>query len=632
MTWPIPVDNVTFWDQALAMINKGFFGPVFNVKNYGAVGTYGNTTDSTAAFVNCHADAQAARGVTFIPPGHYRYSAKIFDVTQRCGILGAGGRLTFLQPLPGYTDYAITFTDCWRNGTESAVLGSQTLDIVNSKAGCFAGGFAIFGDRTVGNNQRGIATIGINDFLYLNDISLCFLDGKAFSLGNIDNVASGQVGTCRESRFTNIIVSHCGNLSEPAVDICGGTGVAASDGVNDLYWQNVNLSNNRGVHLRIAAAKASASTRGILFENLIVNGDGPEAPSPTPADLVVVEGAASCELRNYMISGSATVSSVAYAAVRIKSNASGTPDRVELTGDIVSVLGDGYVIDALVSGRIGGTSGVASNKVELRVGAGAITSKLQYDVISQASVLGRQAMIVYADEAGAFKVSGAFRGDNVLTAVAGDTAPDVKNVGTLTFQNPSPTMVTNFRFGGQGQVLRVEAGTSDTGPTTLQFGANLITRGGVDRRLQNREVTFFIHDGSVQWSELAGPPLVVDGWLQDNVAANQNNVELTRAVGRWRAVRAGSVVGLVVTSTLARTNGTLTVKIFKNTGLAGAAGAQLSSMTAVLDATNTSKAASYQRTTLAAFALGDEIYATVTTDAPWAPTTAGIRVAMEILT
>ena len=120
-----------------------------------------------------------------------------------------------------------------------------------------------------------------------------------------------------------------------------------------------------------------------------------------------------------------------------------------------------------------------------------------------------------------------------------------------------------------------------------------------------------------------------DGWTQDNVAASQTNVELTRATGRFRAARSGSVTGVIATLTEARTAGTLTVTVFKNTGLAGAAGATIG-LSAVINATNTSRKATVQDKDTDTFAAGDEIYAVVTTDSGWLPTTSDLRVAIEI--
>lgn len=122
----------------------------------------------------------------------------------------------------------------------------------------------------------------------------------------------------------------------------------------------------------------------------------------------------------------------------------------------------------------------------------------------------------------------------------------------------------------------------------------------------------------------------IDGWYQDNVAAGQTNVELTRAAGRFRAARAGSVTGVVVTATAPREAGVLTIKVYKNTGLAGAAGAQLGTLTAVLDGTNTSRKATTQAKDTDVFAAGDELWVTLTT-AFWLPVVGqGVRVALEV--
>jgi len=119
------------------------------------------------------------------------------------------------------------------------------------------------------------------------------------------------------------------------------------------------------------------------------------------------------------------------------------------------------------------------------------------------------------------------------------------------------------------------------------------------------------------------------GWYQDNVPAAQAATEATHAAGRWMALRAGSITGIVVVSTEARTAGTLTAEVYKNTGLAGAAGSG-TGLTAVLNGSNTSRKATTQGWGLDTFAAGDELYITITTDGSWAPTTADVRCALEV--
>ena len=130
-------------------------------------------------------------------------------------------------------------------------------------------------------------------------------------------------------------------------------------------------------------------------------------------------------------------------------------------------------------------------------------------------------------------------------------------------------------------------------------------------------------------SDTGGFRQTIDGWNLDNVAASQTNFELTRAVGRFRAVRAGSLTGVVVTSTEPRSTGTLTVTAFLNSGTTGAAGST-TGLAVSLDGSEPSKRAATRAEGVTTFAPGDELYLVVTTTSDWAPTTADIRCALEI--
>jgi hypothetical protein len=71
------------------------------------------------------------------------------------------------------------------------------------------------------------------------------------------------------------------------------------------------------------------------------------------------------------------------------------------------------------------------------------------------------------------------------------------------------------------------------------------------------------------------------------------------------------------------------VEVFKNTGLAGAAGSSIG-LTAVLDGTNTSRKATTQAKDVDTVAAGDELYVVITTTSGWLPVTSDIRVSIEI--
>jgi len=239
----------------------------------------------------------------------------------------------------------------------------------------------------------------------------------------------------------------------------------------------------------------------------------------------------------------------------------------------------------------------------------------------------------------------------------GDATPSVAAGSVFQCTNTSPTNITAFDDGYDGQVIIVRL-NNRTGIThnnsfiRLQNNISIVADAVTPPVDANAHIALYRAGGIwFEWFRSKSPIVdnsatspklndafivggfrqTVDGWTQDNVAANQTNVELTRAVGRWRAPRAGSVTGVIVTATEARTAGTLTATVFKNTGLAGAAGATIG-LTAVLDGTNTSRKATTQLKDTDAFAAGDELYAVVTTDAGWLPTTSDIRIAIEVET
>lgn len=120
----------------------------------------------------------------------------------------------------------------------------------------------------------------------------------------------------------------------------------------------------------------------------------------------------------------------------------------------------------------------------------------------------------------------------------------------------------------------------------------------------------------------------VDGWFQDNVAASQTDVQLTRfAAGTkpnvWIAPRVGSVVAFWVKSNEARTAGTLTIELFKN-------GTQLGTEAITLNATQTIFNVNYVKAGVLPFKAADELDLRITTTGSWTPTTADIRAGMDI--
>jgi hypothetical protein len=128
---------------------------------------------------------------------------------------------------------------------------------------------------------------------------------------------------------------------------------------------------------------------------------------------------------------------------------------------------------------------------------------------------------------------------------------------------------------------------------------------------------------------------VIDGFALDNIAGTVGDTEVQRnglaaGAGRFRPARPGSVVGTIISATEARTAGTLTLKTFKNTGLAGAAGAQLGTTINTLSASPTSERLIPIPRGEQVFAAFDEVYVTYTTTG-WTPITSDLRVALLVV-
>jgi hypothetical protein len=129
----------------------------------------------------------------------------------------------------------------------------------------------------------------------------------------------------------------------------------------------------------------------------------------------------------------------------------------------------------------------------------------------------------------------------------------------------------------------------------------------------------------------------IDGWTFPPMIQNGGSVpltEMTRPNGRFRAVRPGSVTGLVVTLSEPRTGGTMTVSAYKNSGDADAPAPGTDMLFSVTISTNVNRqhlAKPSDASPTFTFDVGDELYLMITTDT-WAVATGPTKVfcALEI--
>lgn len=146
--------------------------------------------------------------------------------------------------------------------------------------------------------------------------------------------------------------------------------------------------------------------------------------------------------------------------------------------------------------------------------------------------------------------------------------------------------------------------------------------------LQWQPDSSYWYEVSRSYNKLIGGNLfVVDGWTQDNVTTSQTNVQLYRFNGtnvmtaRFYVPNDAYLRKFTVTSTEARTAGTLTAKLFVD-------GVEWKTIS--LDGTNTTTNTTYYGRANTTFAEGNYIDMRLTTTSDWAPTTADITVWMEI--
>lgn len=115
-------------------------------------------------------------------------------------------------------------------------------------------------------------------------------------------------------------------------------------------------------------------------------------------------------------------------------------------------------------------------------------------------------------------------------------------------------------------------------------------------------------------------------WTQDNVAAAQTEVALTLNGGVRTEItmpRPGHIVGISIRSNAARSAGSLSVEPTLDGFVAGLA--------AVLDATDTQTATARQDPGIDTFTAGQRIGVKLSSDGSWAPTTADVDVAVEVI-
>lgn len=201
--------------------------------------------------------------------------------------------------------------------------------------------------------------------------------------------------------------------------------------------------------------------------------------------------------------------------------------------------------------------------------------------------------------------------------------------GALTQQLPAISAATGT-LRGPGCIAIV----SETGGGVLSAtpaAGDTIQGSGSNYNIPPSGTVMFISNGISDWRVVAQqgndrsyPP---EQWEQENVAASQAAVALSAQVSTnfdtWKAVRAGSIVGLATRLNTPCTAGTLTVTASIN-------GVATTISVATTSVSNASGGITTQSAGVDRFVAGDLIGTLVTTSAGWLPITAELEAYLEI--
>ncbi len=220
------------------------------------------------------------------------------------------------------------------------------------------------------------------------------------------------------------------------------------------------------------------------------------------------------------------------------------------------------------------------------------------------------------------------RGQLATTFTDGDTTPSVRGGIYFLTANTSPTSITNFTNGTTGKTIKIHFNDANT--SLIHNTDTMILEYNVDFAGAVGDFIELSKDIDNKWYETnrryGSPrhiyPINIE-FLQENVAANQTNVQLSRPgtiIPTKMINYAGSITSIGVYSSEVRTAGTLTVEVYNYTT------STASGLTAVLDGTNTAKKVTTQAAHLDTFAATERIGVRITTSSDWAPITADIEV------
>lgn len=574
--------------------------PVFDV----TAAPYANGDASTATTAAMTAAIAAGGGIVYYPAGTYVFQTPIVVAGSLVAFAGAGAGRSILRAAPG-----TTFQDLFA-ATDRLFLtfADLTLDVNGANRSAAPGVL------------EAIRLVRCHDSL----VQRCEITGALGSATNM-SAAAVSVSETQRVRVADCYLRDCGAMGRASDGVYLGTcthslitGLIAT-AVTDTAAVLESCSYSGIETFTIGAggcgvAVSNASTVDV-WGNWVANGTINDWNAAVVGGLQVA-ALSFGNLRNTRIDG-VTLRRIGGAGPAINARASGTGRIIGLS------INAPFVDGASTQGILAHGDHITVSTPDIR---NCVASAIQF-------VAGSTACMVF----------GGFI-ESPSVGVLFDTVTTGRVLGTQ-IEGAGGTMTYGIFVTGASSDIQVSGGTEVSGATVARVGTSGGTTPFVTLAYPSAAGGYlFGGAGDTNlYRAVNSPDLTTDNDLraaggfrstigpftQDNVTAGQTNVALSGV--RWVAPRAGSVTAVVVKSTEARTAGTCTVEVWKNTGLSGAVGATIG-LPAVLDGTNPSAKATTQPKDTDAFAAGDELYVVVTTDAGWLPITADIRVFVEVET
>jgi hypothetical protein len=273
------------------------------------------------------ATAQGERVCVYIPAGVYRIKSPPPMFFRAGCVVGDGSSQTVLKLDPEFKGDLFSWSEAWSPTTP----------------GPTARGLKIEGDRKSPNIQNAFVFYDRNDEVFLDDIEVINLHGRALYSGVTKNVAQAYL---RESHFRSLRFFQDGAPGIPVVEF-NSAGIGKTDATNEITVSQLDIYGAAGPGLSIRN-QGSGGVRDLVFQALRI--EGLEAGDSSGDLLTIGDVKSSGNLNNIRLTDVELIDpQKGYCALRITAPpASPPPYQITFHGSIGggAPYGDGLCIDA----------------------------------------------------------------------------------------------------------------------------------------------------------------------------------------------------------------------------------------------------------------------------------------------